>query len=271
MKDEAFDSFLGQKSPIESQLFATFSSESKLVIFDIGACEGEDSIRYSRLFPEARIFTFEPLPSNRALIQYHFKRHHATRCELIPLALSDRAGYADFFVSSGAPDEKVLGEDWNYGNKSNSLLPPGEAQSHQIPWLKYETKIVVQTETLETFCKSRNLEQVDFIHMDVQGAEWLVLQGASNMLPKITAIWLEVANEQVYKGQKVGNEIESFLRKKGFKVTYELLRGVEGDQFYVNTELRNVWARVVLNRMSRLGRKCRTFLQRVKADIIPSS
>jgi FkbM family methyltransferase len=268
VKDETYDSFLAQQSPIEGELAAIFPSNSKLVIFDIGACEGEDSIRYSRLFPEARIFSFEPLPSNQALIEHHFARHGVERCELVTVALSDRSGTAEFFVSSGAPETKDLGEDWNYGNKSNSLLPPGEKQKEQVPWLKFEDKVTVQTETLDHFCEERNIEQVDFLHMDVQGAEWLVLQGAQKTLPKVKALWLEVANEEVYQGQKVKKDIEDFLSRNGFGVTFEVMRGTEGDQFYVNKSLPNVSHRIAANEMKRLGKKARSYLRRLKAQIV---
>jgi FkbM family methyltransferase len=220
------------------------------------------------MFPEARIFSFEPLPSNQVLIQHHFARHGVERCELVPLALSDRRGTAEFFVSSGAPETKDLGEDWNYGNKSNSLLPPGEKQKEQVPWLKFENKVMVQTDTLDHFCEEQKIEQVDFLHMDVQGAEWLVLQGAQKMLPKIKAIWLEVADEEVYKGQKVKKDIENFLGQNGFGITYEVMRGTEGDQFYVNKSLPNVSQRIALNQVKRLGKKARSYLRRVKAKIV---
>ena len=39
-----------------------FAEDEPLVIFDIGSCEGEDTIRYARLFPKARVS-----PSSRCL------------------------------------------------------------------------------------------------------------------------------------------------------------------------------------------------------------
>ena len=201
MRDETYDSYLQQSLPIARELKSLFSIHDNLVIFDIGACEGEDSIRYSRLFPNALIFTFEPLRANQAIIQYQFARHQTKRCELVPLALSDRTGEAVLHVSSGSPENKSFGEDWNYGNKSNSLLPPSRV-TEEVPWLKFENTEVVQTETLDHFCVRKGLDRVDFLHIDVQGAESLVLAGAEQMLPKIKALWLEVADKEVYQGQK---------------------------------------------------------------------
>ena len=72
------------------------------------------------------------------------------------------------------------------------------------------------------------------MHMDVQGAEGLVLEGASAVMPRIRVIWMEVSNQELYSGQKLRGEIESILRNHGFAVAYEELRGAEGDQLYVN-------------------------------------
>ena len=234
MSDELYDSFLEHALPTRRELLALFPQKSPLIIFDIGACEGEDSIRYLRLFPHAKIFSFEPLPGNQELIRYHFGRHHADRCELVPVALSDREGEAVLHVSSGAPPDKQLGEDWNYGNKSSSLLSPKLTGQEWNSWLSFKQRETVPTETLDHFCARRGLSQVDFIHMDVQGAEGLVLAGARDMLPKVRAIWLEVATREAYQGQKLKSEIEQWMRSAGFRLIYQRMAGIEGDQFYVN-------------------------------------
>jgi hypothetical protein len=72
--------------------------------------------------------------------------------------------------------------------------------------------------------------------MDVQGAESLVLNGAKEMLPAILSIWLEVADKEMYRGQKLRAEIETFMCENGFILAFGASHwgGVEGDQFYVN-------------------------------------
>ena len=43
-------------------------------------------------------------------------------------------------------------------------------------------KLNVKTKTLDSYCLENNIEQIDFIKIDVEGAEKLVLEGCSNML-----------------------------------------------------------------------------------------
>lgn len=245
--------YLAEQTPVERELSRLFFRRERLVIFDIGACEGEDSIRYRRRFGSSRIFAFEPLPANQAIARANFARYEARDIELVPLALSDRAGHASFHVSSGRPDKKFAGEEWNYGNKSSSLLPPASKEPMH-GWIRFNEEITVQTETVDGFCRSQQISAIDFIHMDVQGAEMLVLAGASAMLPSVTSIWLEVAEQPLYKGQKVRGEIESYMKRQGFTLALDLRREVEGDQFYVNTRIPRVWS-YLARRMGGVARR----------------
>ncbi|MDO8541031.1 MAG: FkbM family methyltransferase [Opitutaceae bacterium] len=239
------------------------------VIFDIGACEGEDSIRYARRFPHGKVYSFEPLPANQVLVRANLARHCIDHAELVPLALSNRPGVATFHVSAGEPPEKFAGDDWNYGNKSSSLLPPaGSEPMHG--WLLFPTEISVACDTLDGFCAGRGIQRVDFIHMDVQGAEWLVLQGSHRMLPSTTAVWLEVANAELYRGQRLRSDIERFMTAAGFAVLAQDMRGVEGDQFYVNRRLWRCRMRLAARRATQLFTRIRFQLGRFRSRLSPS-
>lgn len=57
------EKYVNTSVPIEKELRLLFDNEEELTLFDIGACEGLDSIRYAKLFSKAKIYAFEPLPS----------------------------------------------------------------------------------------------------------------------------------------------------------------------------------------------------------------
>lgn len=226
--------YLARQTDVQLALGWLLCAHRSPVLFDVGACEGEDSIRYARSFPRSRVFSFEPLPANQAQVRANFSKYQVANVELIPFALADRSGSATFHVSAGEPAEKFAGEAWNYGNKSSSLLAPADPAAPMHGWITFPETAIVDCDTLDEFCASRRIDRIDFIHMDVQGAEHLVLAGAARMLPAITAIWLEVAECEIYKGQKLRSEIEAFLRSHGFKLVFGRTHGIEGDQFYVN-------------------------------------
>lgn len=232
--------YLASPSEAETELIRIFRRDEALVIFDIGSCEGEDSVRYARRFPEARIFAFEPLPENWPLVRRNFATHNLGNAELVPVALSDRAGDASFHVSAGSPKDFFAGERWNYGNKSSSLLQPAKVEA-MYGWIQFDRTITVATDTLENFCSERKIDHIDFIHMDVQGAERLVLVGAGRMFRNVGAIWLEVSDSELYRGQPLRSDIRQLMRSNGFVCCHVVNREIEGDELYINSRLPRMW------------------------------
>ena len=220
----------------EELLSILFKKDESITIFDIGACEGESSIRYSRLFPNANVFCFEPIPTNISLIEQNIETFGATSVRAIEICLSDSIGEAEFHVSSGKPDEfKNKEVDWEFGNKSSSLLPPDKTLE-TYKWLEFKKTIKVKTTRLDTFLSSRNITSVDFAHMDVQGAELMVLRGAGEKISSVKNLWLEVEAIPLYKGQPVKKDVEAFLGKLGYIKLIDTVDKVAGDQFWSQRE-----------------------------------
>jgi FkbM family methyltransferase len=227
-------------SPLEiaAELNLIFAGKTVDTVFDIGSCEGEDAIRYSRFFSRARVHAFEPRPDNLEAIAQNIKLHGGSeRIKVHGVALSDQKGFFDFYVSSGQPKEATGTENWNYGNKSSSLLPPSEEMTKHTSWLQFNEKITVPTERMDSFCREQQIGKVDFIHIDVQGAELKVLMGAGEILKSLTAIWMEVESVELYKGQPLKSDVEHFMNQHNFECILDTVNAVAGDQLYVNKEL----------------------------------
>jgi FkbM family methyltransferase len=241
----------------EKLLSELFKSEENITIFDIGACEGESSIRYSRQFPNARVCCFEPIPSNFKLIQHNITEFEASKVQAFEICLSDKDGEAEFHVSSGKPDEfNGKDVDWEFGNKSSSLLPPDKLLATN-KWLEFKNEIKVSTIKLDTFLSRETIDQIDFAHMDVQGAELMVLRGAGNKINVIKNIWLEVESIPLYEGQPVKKDVESFMSNLGYVKLIDTVDEVAGDQFWSRREwlISRMGERWVQNRINQIKGK----------------
>lgn len=202
---------------LRDELLLLFGKEERLTIFDIGSCEGEDAIRYSRLFPRATVYAFEPRPDNIELIKKNLQCYAHGRIVVSETALSDIDGEAELYLSSGQPDNDVYANDWDFGNKSSSLLPPSEAEiKKHTAWLRFEKTLKVKMIRIDSFVKENTIRVIDFVHMDVQGAELMVLRGAGDALQSIKSIWLEVELVELYKNQPLKWNVEEFLVESGF-------------------------------------------------------
>jgi FkbM family methyltransferase len=213
---------------IQNELLHYLSDINDLVIFDVGACEGEETIKYSRLFPNSKIYSFEPIPGNYKKAVQNLSEYNTTNASLYEIALSNSTGEADIFVSEGHPDYLQKTSEWDYGNKSSSLLPAQELTNY-YKWLNLSNTIKIKTLTLHDFCTINEIKKIDFMHMDVQGAELMVLEGAKDFLDKIKMIWLEVEMVELYKGQPLKNSVVQFLNNNNFEIIKDTCTTVSGD------------------------------------------
>ena len=124
------------------------------------------------------------------------------------------------FWSSPGPHTFYL----NRTRASSSLLPANpEAmdylQENDEPW-RSEAELVdttiFSTVTLDEYCETTGLWP-DFLTMDIQGAEYEVLQGGPKALRTLLAIVTEVEFKQIYQGQKLFADIDALLKTASFQ------------------------------------------------------
>ena len=217
-------------------LHLCLSNTEALVFFDIGACEGESSLDYKEQFSIAHIHAFEPLPDNMRLIESNILKSGFHGIYPNEVCLSDSIGTAEFFVSSGSPDNENL-RDYtalDYWNKSSSLLSPGSIDKH-YKWLKFNESIKVKTITLDSYCEEKGIDHIDFVHMDVQGAELMVLNGAKALISSIDIIWLEVSSVDIYKNQPLKKEVNQYMKRHGFKKILDIGNHITGDELWMKS------------------------------------
>ena len=228
------DKYINTPIEIEADILAFLKPELVKTVFDIGACEAEDSIKYSILFPNATVYAFEPRLDNIEIGKKSILKYQRSNIILENVALSNINGTAIFYLSEGRPSNMNADLDWDFGNKSSSLLPPSDKMKSYVNWLEFKNKVEVNTIRIETYVTEKNITEIDFMHIDVQGAELMVLEGASNFIEKIKLIWMEVEAVELYKNQPLKNDVESFMKKNNFVNVIDTVNGYAGDQLYVN-------------------------------------
>tara|TARA_A100000164_G_scaffold344245_1_gene343167 strand:- start:335 stop:961 length:627 start_codon:yes stop_codon:yes gene_type:complete len=100
--------------------------------------------------------------------------------------------------------------------QSSSILDLG-SHKNLFPDVFFTKKIRLFTKTIDTIISEFQIkDKFDFINIDVQGAELLVLKGAENTLKSARAIYTEVNTDYVYKNCALMYEIDEFLSTFGF-------------------------------------------------------
>lgn len=138
------------------------------VFFDIGAHHGWVSMWTLPLVgEEGKVYAFEPSPANLSVLEWHRKRNKFSQWVIVPKAVSNVNAEEEFFlVDTG-------------DSPMNSLTSgvPGMPLMHG----RDIRKISIQSITLDTFCSEVNLRP-SLVKIDVEGAELLVLRGATRLL-----------------------------------------------------------------------------------------
>ena len=85
-------------------------------------------------------------------------------------------------------------------------------------------KINVKCDTIDNYCKINNIENIDFIKIDVEGAEKMVLDGANIMLQnnKIKMGLFEIG-QTLHDAGTSEDEICNFLMKYNYKIEKNLV------------------------------------------------
>jgi FkbM family methyltransferase len=136
------------------------------LFIDIGANLGFYCFILNRNFK--KVIAVEPHPSNIEEIKKSMKAFRIENIECIQKAVSDHDGILPLFISKGDSGH-ALGE-----------------------WTRKDEHITVKTITLQTLLK--NFNRVDLVKVDVEGAEWQVLEGSLPVIEKIKTWVIELHN-----------------------------------------------------------------------------
>ena len=167
-----------------------------------------------------------------------------------PLALSDRIDKAQLYVTKDP--------------MCSSLYPPNEPYLKRFIYLLEvagaEKIIEIETTTLDDFCNSERVEAIDFIQIDVQGAELQVLMGAETILQKsVLALVCEVNYSHLYIDQPLFSDVDIYLRSKQFT-----LFGI------YNYAIRRAWSPIVSPRGGQILWGDATYFRNVLQEKIDS-
>jgi FkbM family methyltransferase len=198
-----------------------------LTMYDIGSHLGTSTNHYSFWFPQASFELFEADPAVAAKCRELNPPNQ--RIRLHNFACGDADGSAEFFTSKRPLDEDSTVD---VGASGSLLQPSGHIKI--FPQVPFAEVIKVEVRRLDGWIKETGTIAPSFIHMDVQGAELLVLHGLGAYFETVEAIWLEVENQELYANQPLKPEIEEFFQSRGWTKIIDTVNDIAGDQLWVS-------------------------------------
>lgn len=183
-----------------------FKTQDHLVIFDVGAHIGQTCNKYRKLFPDAKIYAFEPFIDSFKILYDAVSGDE--KIAAYNLALGNQIGKVTFYInkfsatnsllSTHVDSEKIWGDN---------LLTPIDSK-------------IVNITTIDEFLKNNMIERINILKLDTQGTEFQIIEGADKALKegRIDLIYLEIITLPTYEDQKYLDEILFLMRNKGFKL-----------------------------------------------------
>ena len=231
-------------------------------VFDVGANIGLFTLFVYEHFPQARVFSFEPMPTTFACLRDNVGRY-GLPATLYRCALSNRTGVGRFMF---------------YPNWTASSSLYGDAQAEEaalLTYLKNQGKEVAEyaaqlaagryegeevecrLERLSEIIAEQKIERIDLLKLDVEKSEWDVLEGIEpEDWKKIRQVVVEVHDSD---GRL--ERMRQLLAEHGFVVEVEQELGLVGTDIYslyarrIEAEEEAVTELSGANEMSRLWRE----------------
>ena len=179
----------------------SFLWNSDSVYFDVGCNAGSFVKLLKNKGITTNVHCFEPHPVISKKTKEVYPYIVMNEC-----CLSNLNGMIDIYIPM-----------WSSGLPSVINRPVFKQLNQEI------TKLNVRTTTIDSYCLENNIKNIDFIKIDVEGAEKLVLEGAYNMLKnrKIKCGIFEIGSTLEDAGTSA-DEICNFLKNFGYKLNKQI-------------------------------------------------
>ena len=167
-------------------------------VLDVGSNIGQSALQFRKMFPEAVVHSFEPVGSTVAI----FKRNVSDpMVNLHQLALGAYPGLVEMQVCNDAGSS-----DLNSIGKCHPYLHDQAIR-----------KEFVEMTTLDLWCATAGIEQVDLLKIDTEGHDLEVMRGAAGLFARqaIRLIDIEVGINPTNNFHVPFNTVSEFLWSNG--------------------------------------------------------
>lgn len=195
---------------------------SRPTLLDVGANIGMFSLSYASMFKDAEIHSFEPVP----FIYKYLKKNLKINPNLSSNVYTHKLGLSNCVeqkqLSIPAPHQH---ERYNYNLdiRLYSVLGQGEQ--------KINAKFI----PLDLWVDRSQIKSLDFIKIDVEGYEYLVLEGAKETLRSFQPIVMFELNDMTLTlSNRTADEYLHFAKKNGYKV-FGLEYGFKSELLEINS------------------------------------
>lgn len=117
---------------------------------------------------------------------------------------------------SNVDNDEVVFNVSNNESQSSSILELGVHMDIH-PEVHYIDQIKMKTQRVDTLFKDYNFDNINFLNVDLQGAEHLAIEGMGDLIKHFDYALLEVNMQETYRGCMLIDDLDYFMMQRGFE------------------------------------------------------
>jgi FkbM family methyltransferase len=184
-----------------TEKYKWITNKNLQTVLDIGANTGQFAEKIRWILPDAKIYSFEPIPFVFDILKKNFENDK--NFEAINCGLGEEDGITDFYL--------------NEFSDSSSFLKMKDLHKNNFPQTANESKISVQIKKLDDVLSYDKIKSPYLVKIDVQGFEDKVINGGKNIIRNAEYIITEVSFVELYENQPLFDKIYNLLKEMGFQ------------------------------------------------------
>jgi FkbM family methyltransferase len=173
-------------------------------VLDVGANVGDFAKLAREVFPDAAIYSFEPLPDCFAQLRS---------------ALPGDVNFFPIEAGVGRRDE-ALDFYRSFHSPSSSFLKMEELHKEAFPYTsdgQAQEPLKIQVRTLDGLLADKEIEEPILLKIDVQGFELEAIAGATKALERSKVVVIEMSFANLYEGQPLFHDVYEEMYRHGFR------------------------------------------------------
>jgi FkbM family methyltransferase len=192
-----------------------------MTVLDVGANIG----KYTKLFSllvgsSGRVFAFEPDPDSARRVREMVARDSLANVTVVEAAVCEHSGTVTL---NRFPAEY---SSWNSLGRPQMKDPRDPAR-----FVPLVGRVEARAVTLDEFCREHGIERVDYLKLDVEGAELRALQGAKKLIERkaVALLQFEVSQKMLEGLNTTARPVFDLLKAAGFECRTILESGAMGE------------------------------------------
>ena len=186
----------------EDEIYSQIKRKKNKIIFDVGSFKGKFTEKILKLDTNklnTKFYLFDPNPNGLNYIKKLKKQNKGIQYNCIGLdnKIKKKVFHLNkFFEASGSSFQTILKNDKLWNSSRRKVLNIFNIFNKKK--LENFKKILVNTNTIDNFCKNKKIKMIYLLKIDAEGHEEYILKGSIKLLRKnqINVVYVEILSQK---------------------------------------------------------------------------